>query len=245
MGIVWTGGSLGRRGRLAAAGSFARWLGRATIWIERHDTPEAISSERVKQPAPEVWAGEAPRAVTEPAGERHDIVAGESRGPDGFEAFFHAHERRIFGYLVRLTGDEQSAHDLTQETFLRAWLHFARIARYEAPAAWLFRVATNLAVSHRRRGVSPVGSAQLLGDDSGPIRSDPTRHYVERDAIQRTLMELSENQRAALILREVYGLSCEEIARALGISRDAAKVTLFRARERFRACYGKAEADVP
>lgn len=227
MEIVWTGQDW--RDRLGAADVVASWLGRAVLRIERRETPEAIEAERVEQPG------------TQSAGERSAEPVSETPGSGGFEAFFREHERRIFGYLVRLTGDEQTAHDLTQETFLRAWLHFARIARYEAPAAWLFRVATNLAVSHRRRRGSPVGSAQLFGDDSGPVRSDPTRHYVERDAIQQTLMELSENQRAALVLREVYGLSCEEIARALGISRDAAKVTLFRARERFRARYGKAE----
>lgn len=221
-----------RRRGAGAADAIAGWLRRGVLGIERPDAPEVLEAER------------AARAPGE-AAERHVDPSAETRGPDGFEAFFHEHERRIFGYLIRLTGDEQTAHDLTQETFLRAWLHFARIAHYDAPAAWLFRVATNLAVSHQRRRGSPVGAAQLLGDDSGPVRSDPTRHYVERDAIQQTLMELSENQRAALVLREVYGLSCEEIARALGISRDAAKVTLFRARERFRARYGSSEGLAP
>lgn len=234
MGIAWV--EQGRCERSGAAWAIAGWLGRVVLRIERREAPEAFEDERVERME---------RPDAEPAGARHAELGTETPGADGFEGFFHEHERRIFGYLVRLTGDEQTAHDLTQETFLRAWLHFARIARYEAPAAWLFRVATNLAVSHRRRRGSPVGSAQLFGDDSGPVRSDPTRHYVERDAIQQTLMELSENQRAALVLREVYGLSCEEIARTLGISRDAAKVTLFRARERFRARYGKAEGEAP
>ena len=237
MGIVWAG--QGRRNRLGAAGLVAGWLGRTVLWIERHEAAKAIEAEPVER------LEQVELAATDAAGERSAEPVSETPGSAGFEAFFREHERRIFGYLIRLTGDEQTAHDLTQETFLRAWLHFARIAHYDAPAAWLFRVATNLAVSHQRRRGSPVGAAQLLGDDSGPVRSDPTRHYVERDAIQQTLMELSENQRAALVLREVYGLSCEEIARALGISRDAAKVTLFRARERFRARYGSSEGLAP
>ena len=229
MGIVWAGRGSDRG--LSAAEAVVRWLRRGVLRSERHDAPEVMQAERAPREAAEAAGGE----------RTAEAASAEPRGPGGFEAFFAEHQRRIFGYLIRLTGDEQTAHDLTQETFLRAWLHFARIAQYDAPVAWLFRVATNLAVSHQRRRGSPVGSAQLFGDDSGPVRSDPTRHYVERDAIQQTLMELSENQRAALVLREVYGLSCEEIARALGISRDAAKVTLFRARERFRARYGKAE----
>ena len=70
-----------------------------------------------------------------------------SAGVDAFEAFFWRYERDILGYLWRLTGDEQAAYDLSQETFVRAWQHFDRIASYERPGGWLFRVATNLALT--------------------------------------------------------------------------------------------------
>ena len=65
-----------------------------------------------------------------------------------FEAFLRGRERDMFGYLRRLTGDEQAAYDLSQETFLRAWQHFPKISRYERPDAWLFRGATNHALNH-------------------------------------------------------------------------------------------------
>lgn len=158
-------------------------------------------------------------------------------GQDAFETLFTTFERPIFGYLMRMTGDEQTARDLSQETFLRAWQHLAKLSTYDSPAAWLFRVATNLAISHLRRRATLVGSAQLLGDDDGPARSDPAMHFVEYDLVQRTLLALSPKQRATLVLREVYGLTCEEIARMLGCSRDAAKMTLWRGREQFRARY--------
>lgn len=160
---------------------------------------------------------------------------------DRFETFFRAHEGRVFGYLLRMTGDEQAAHDLSQETFLRAWQHFARITAYQAPAGWLLRVATNLALSARRRGRLPAGApAPLPQDDDAPARSDPARRVAEADAVQRVLLALAPRQRAALVLREVYGLSCEEVGAALGVSRDAAKMLLLRGREQFRARY---EAD--
>ncbi|MGZ3715278.1 MAG: RNA polymerase sigma factor [Ktedonobacterales bacterium] len=158
-------------------------------------------------------------------------------GQDAFEALFLQFERQVFGYLMRMTGDEQTARDLSQETFLRAWLHFAKLSTYDSPAAWLFRVATNLAISHLRRRATLVGSAQLLGDDDSPARSDPAMHFVEYDLVQRTLLALSPKQRATLVLREVYGFSCDEIARVLGCSRDATKMTLWRGREQFRARY--------
>ena len=165
-----------------------------------------------------------------------------SAHPDDFEAFFLQHEHAIFGYLLRLTGDEQSAHDLSQEAFLRAWQHYDKIRGYDHPAAWLFRVASNLAISHLRRRSSPVGSAKLLGDDDSPARSDPAMRFIEVDLVEQTLLELPPKQRAALVLREVYGFSCEEIGVTLGMSRDAVKMSLWRAREQFRVRYVRGNA---
>lgn len=160
--------------------------------------------------------------------------------PD-FEAFFRAHQRDIFGYLWRMTGDEQAAYDLSQETFVRAWQHFARIASYERPGAWLFRVATNLALTHLRRAAAPVGAAQPFVPGLDPSVSDPSWRLAESDAVRATLLALPPQQRAALALREVYGCSCEEVAEALGVSLAAAKMTLSRGREAFRARYTREE----
>jgi RNA polymerase sigma-70 factor (ECF subfamily) len=153
-----------------------------------------------------------------------------------FEALFGQFERRIFGYLWRVTGDEQSALDLTQETFLRAWQHFQQIAAHRDNGAWLFRVASNLAMSHLRRR-SLVMMQPLEAQEPGA--SDPGHHIAERDAVRQTLRQLTPRQRATLVLHEVYGFACDEIAPILGISRDAVKMTLWRAREAFRTLYGQ------
>lgn len=164
--------------------------------------------------------------------------------PEQFEAFFREHERAVYACLWRLTGDAQSARDLTQETFLRAWRSFERVRAYEQPRAWLLRVATNLARSAHRRAPERPRSTDTLTEADEPARSDPTQRLAERDLVQRTLLALPPNQRAALTLREVYGLSCEEIGSALGISRDAVKMALFRGRESFRKRYlGKESSD--
>jgi RNA polymerase sigma-70 factor (ECF subfamily) len=164
-------------------------------------------------------------------------ACGKDALPYTFEAFFSQYEQQVFGYLVHMTGDEQTARDLSQEAFLRAWQHFDKLLTYDHPSAWLFRVATNLALSHLRRRGSPVGSAKLLGDDDSPARSDPAMRFVERDLIEQTLLELPPKQRAALVLREVYGLNCAEIGQVLSMSHDAVKMALWRARERFRVRY--------
>ncbi|MEO7003767.1 MAG: RNA polymerase sigma factor, partial [Ktedonobacterales bacterium] len=150
-------------------------------------------------------------------------------------AFFRQHERQVVAYLWRMTGDEQAAHDLSQETFIRAWRHFARISGYEQPGAWLLRVATNLALTYLRS--AGTHSSTHFADGDEPARSDPARRFVERDLVQRTLLELTPQQRASLVLREVYGFSCEEIGQTLGVSRGAVKMALLRGREQFRVHY--------
>jgi RNA polymerase sigma-70 factor, ECF subfamily len=158
-----------------------------------------------------------------------------------FERFFIEHVGRISGYLWRMTGDEQGASDLCQEAFLRAWQHFERIRAYEQPDAWLMRVATNLALQHLRRRSTPVGAARPLNEESSPGASDPGRHFAERDLVREVLLELPAKPRAMLVLREIYGLTGEEVAEALGMKREAVKVALWRARAQFRTAYLRKE----
>jgi RNA polymerase sigma-70 factor, ECF subfamily len=165
-------------------------------------------------------------------------AAGVGRSADAeFEAFFRLHERAIFTYLWRMTSEEQAAYDLSQEVFVRAWRHFERIRGYELPAGWLFRVATNLALNHRRSRATSSASLEAVDAEERFARSDPARHLGEEETVRRALMELPARQRAALVLRAVHGMGCAEIAEALGVSRDAAKMLIFRAREAFRRQY--------
>ncbi len=168
-----------------------------------------------------------------------DPLSGER---ESFEAFFQARHRAIFAYLWRMTGEEEAANDLCQETFLRAWRQFERIRLYDRPEAWLLRVATNLALNHLRRRKGPVGGALSLDEGIDPATSDPSWRFAVRDAVRGVLAELTPRQRAALILREAYGLTGDQLAQALGVSTPAAKMLLFRAREAFRARYERQEA---
>jgi RNA polymerase sigma-70 factor (ECF subfamily) len=168
-----------------------------------------------------------------------DPLSGER---ESFEAFFQARHRAIFAYLWRMTGEEEAANDLCQETFLRAWRRFERIRLYDRPEAWLLRVATNLALNHLRRRKGPVGGALPLDESIDPATSDPSWRFAVRDAVRGVLAELTPRQRAALILREAYGLTGDQLAQALGVSTPAAKMLLFRAREAFRARYERQEA---
>ena len=167
------------------------------------------------------------------------VLPGQS---EDFETFFRRFEHELFGYLWRITHEEQAAYDLSQETFLRAWQHFARIRTYEQPAGWLFRVATNLALNHLRQRSALHRSAVSLDASKALGGGDVTSSVVEGDAVRRALMTLAPRQRIALVLREVYGFTCQEVAQALGISHGAAKTMLWRAREEFRERYTREES---
>ncbi len=162
-----------------------------------------------------------------------------SAGADAFEAFFWRYERDILGYLWRLTGDEQVAYDLSQETFVRAWQRFETLQHYEQPRAWLFRVASNLGINHRR-GRSRRGEQTAATEDIQNIVAlggDPAHRLAESDAIHRILSDLPPKQRAAVVLCDVYGLTSAEAAEALGLSHGSLKMSLWRGRERFRKDY--------
>jgi len=177
-----------------------------------------------------------PSASPDSAQELHTVT---HAGVDAFEAFFWRYERDILGYLWRLTGDEQAAHDLSQETFLRAWQHFDTIQRYDQPRAWLFRVASNLGINHlrgrSRRGIPATAFSDI--EHVEMANGDPAYRLAENDAIRQTLLELPPRQRAAVVLCDVYGLSSAEAAEALGLSHGSLKMSLWRGRERFRQQY--------
>lgn len=169
----------------------------------------------------------------------HEARLAAQTDADAFEAFFWRHERDILGYLWRLTGDEQMAHDLSQEAFLRAWQHFDALQRYDQPRAWLFRVASNLGINHLR-GRSRSGWLAPIAEDAYTLTApdaDPASRLAEHDAIRQALRELPPRQRAAVMLCDVYGFTSAEAAAVLGLSHGSLKMSLWRGRERFRQEY--------
>jgi len=155
-----------------------------------------------------------------------------------FEVFYWQHEHQIILYLRRMLADDQAAYDLSQETFLRAWQNFSSIHTHTTARAWLYRVATNLALNLlHQRTIRP----QIVLDETLPDIQDMENHVSESDLINQVLLRLTPKQRSVLLLHEVHGLSCDEIGRMLGMSRTAIKGALWRAREAFRLEYQREE----
>jgi RNA polymerase sigma-70 factor (ECF subfamily) len=160
-----------------------------------------------------------------------------------FEEFITGREADIFGYLWRMTGEEQMAYDLCQETFLRAWQQFGKIRAYEQPGAWLFRVATNLALNAIERRTTNAHRITLLHGESASAIEDASGRVAHRELIHETLLQLPARERAALLLREVEGFSNGEIANALDISANSVRMLLSRARAHFRHHYRRVDSD--
>lgn len=156
-----------------------------------------------------------------------DLHAVIAPGVLTFEAFFVRNEQPLATYLRRLLASEDAAGDVAQEAFFRAWTHFETIRSYDRPDAWLFRVATNLALSSlRRREALSFTRFVHSGQDARAAHGveeleilaspeDVEGQAVERDLIARVLRLLPERHRAALLLRAIHGFSVEEIAAML------------------------------
>lgn len=172
-----------------------------------------------------------------------------------FDTFFTRYEQALYGYLRRMLPSDEVAMEIAQEAFFRSWKHFTELQAYDRPEAWLYRVATNLAISYLRRH-RPLSFSQVFKRSSDDESADSTpeqdliadpldveRQTADRDLIDRVLRRLPERQRAALLLRAVYGHSCEEVAAALGITLPNARQTLSRGRDKFRRLYAQAVSD--
>lgn len=155
--------------------------------------------------------------------------SGRGDGERSFELLYRSHRADVYHALLRELGNREDAEDVTQTAFLDAYRALARGGRPERPRAWLLKIAEN---ARRRRF-----RAQRRGPEQASLEYEPTAEQAEvtagelRDALER----LSPNQRAALVLREVGGLSYAEIAGKLELSVPAVQMLLFRARRALRA----------
>ena len=140
---------------------------------------------------------------------------------------------------LRLTANEEDARDVVQEAYLRAWKGIRRFRGDAQFSTWMYRITANTAytvVKRRRRN-----RAETLDDVDEPAelrveaRPEEAAESAELlDDIAAALRELAPKLRAIVILKDVYGLSNEEIAGELGISVAAAKVRLHRGRKKLR-----------
>jgi RNA polymerase sigma-70 factor (ECF subfamily) len=161
---------------------------------------------------------------------------------EAFGVLVRQYQDRLYPTVLHLCGCAEDAHDLLQETFLRAYEKLGKFHGESSFYTWIYRITVNLALSRRRRR-RPV---LRLGDDdrfggtepaSDVKESDPSLplERMERERIVRSaLNSLAAEQRVVVVMKEFDGLRYEEIAAMLGIPVGTVRSRLHRARRELR-----------
>ncbi len=154
---------------------------------------------------------------------------------------FQSYHAELYAYLCRLLRNRDSAQDLLQDVFVQALRAGSSLRQVQNPRAWLYRIATNLAINAIKRqnrfSWLPWRAAPLASTSFG----DPGTQIGTRSAVEQALVALPVEYRAVLLLYEKDGFSVAEVAEAVGLSQGAVKMRLCRARELFRQAYGGEE----
>ena len=154
---------------------------------------------------------------------------------EDFDRLYRATYQRVFASLVLILRNPAAAEDAAQEGYLRAFKAW-KSWKQEAPAeAWLYRIAMNVAFTHRRRErLNEIG--EVIRRLGRPREADPTE-VVQPDLL-RELRALPPKQAAALVLRHLHGFTNREIAAAVGIPERTVASRLAAAKSRLRARLG-------
>ena len=152
-----------------------------------------------------------------------------------FDVLMRQYERLVLVTALRLLGRLEDAQDASQEVFLRLYRNLNKVGASGDLSGWLYRVTINVCHDARRKQ-QPSGPVEDA-DELPALTADPQRTVVEaerRRALEMSLRMLSEKERAVLVLRDLEGLSTEEVARALGTTAATVRSQVSKARVKAR-----------
>jgi RNA polymerase sigma-70 factor (ECF subfamily) len=167
---------------------------------------------------------------------RELLAACRNGDPRAFEEVVRLTYRHVYTQALRIVGDRQEAEDVSQDAYLRVFKGldgFRGEAQFET---WLYRIVANAALSHLRRR-RRFGELVVDPEDETsepPAPSEFAERTVDRESLSRALQALPVSLRSVVVLKDVYGLSCQEIGDQIGVSEGAVKVRLHRARKRLK-----------
>ena len=179
----------------------------------------------------------------------HALLEGTLAGDeDAFAELVARYRNQITSYIYRMTNDYDGAVDLAQETFLRVYRAAGRYQTTHAFSTYIYRIATNLAISElrkrkRRRLVSLTGllssgegeeARDFDAPDERPLADAELVDAEQKQVVKRAILTLPDKYRAPLVLRDVEGKSYDEIAQILATSEGTVKSRINRARNFLR-----------
>ncbi|NLJ36628.1 MAG: sigma-70 family RNA polymerase sigma factor [candidate division WS1 bacterium] len=164
-----------------------------------------------------------------------------------FEQLVELYKTKIYNYALRMLGDPDTAEDVAQETFIKAYSSLSSFRGAAAFQTWLYRIASNLAIDTVRRRKYRQNTFSLdepIETSDGPIERDieddaagPERRFESaqlQQQVSQAIVQLSPKLRTVLVLYELQGLSYDEIAGIVGAPLGTVKSRLFNAREQLK-----------
>ena len=160
-----------------------------------------------------------------------------------FEQLFDCYQRKVLLTSWRILGNREDARDAAQEVFLRVYKYLDRFQSDQDFAAWLYRIIVNVCRDHarkrgRRNQFTSYETEQRLGSFDSVASADDVEASLLRSQQQAMIAEaldsLSVKERAAIVLRDLEGLTTEEVARALGSSQTTVRSQISTARAKIK-----------
>jgi RNA polymerase sigma-70 factor, ECF subfamily len=160
-----------------------------------------------------------------------------------FTYIYERHKAQIYNYLYRLSGSRELADDLTHDTFLSAYESLPKLRPDSTIAPWLYRIASNRFrdVLRRKKVVAWLPWTEAPRSEAVLAVLGGEQALPEQEAVQTALQSMKPEYALCLVLRLAEGFSSEETAQILGISAEAVRMRLSRARQMFKQAYAAGE----
>jgi RNA polymerase sigma-70 factor, ECF subfamily len=175
--------------------------------------------------------------------ERALVRRAQKGAPEAYEELVRRHQRRVHAVAAGILRRREDAEDIAQQVFLKAYMSLKRFDLRSAFSTWLYKITVNECWDHlRKKRVRPLVFESDLNEQethrlssavaTGSASANPAERALLGDLVEGLLGQLSEMDRAMLVLKEVEGLSIEEIAAVVDLNMNTVKVRLFRVRAR-------------
>ena len=173
-----------------------------------------------------------------------ELIQAARKGDDSaFEELVRAYEKRVYHLALRMCGNADDAYEIAQEAFLGAWKGMRFFRGDSSFSTWIYRLTSNAAIDFLRRQRRQGGGDNISLDDEDTFLevadTSPSPHQQAegmelRQALAKGLLSLSAEHRQVLLLRELQGLTYEEIAASLDLDLGTVKSRIARGREKLR-----------
>ena len=212
-----------------------------------------VPSDVLEVPAAMLAEAQAPALVDPGLSDRVLLSKLRRNDPSAFETLVRLHQDRVYDFCVRMLNDREEAFDLTQEIFLSIHQNVDKFRADAKLTTWIFRISRNHCLNRlkylKRRGrgrseefgeVNEKAISESMGGSASP--DDLVVKKRERQLVHQAIEELDEEQRSLVVLRDVEGLSYDEIMEITELPEGTVKSRLHRAREKLAGILAKLES---